>query len=38
VSISTIAENYIYKIDPLTATGTKGAKIEGVEIQGFFKY
>ncbi len=37
-SVKTGTEAYIYEIDPATATGTKGAKIEGRGIQAFFKY
>jgi hypothetical protein len=32
------ADSYVYQIDPNTATATKGARIEGSEIQTFFKY
>jgi hypothetical protein len=38
-SITTSAsDSYVYQIDPNTATATKGARIEGSEIQTFFKY
>lgn len=38
VSINAGTEKHIYQIDPKTAKGTKGAKIEGREIQAFYKY
>lgn len=38
-SITTSSSDaYIYKIDPETVTATKGAKIQGAEIQAFYKY
>lgn len=36
-SINTGAEVYVYQVDPVTATGKRGAKIEGREIQAFWK-
>jgi hypothetical protein len=35
---TTINDAFVYNIDPATATATKGARIEGSEIQAFFKY
>jgi hypothetical protein len=37
-SINSGTDRYIYQIDPKTAKGVKGAKIEGREIQAFYKY
>lgn len=38
-SITTTASDaFVYQIDPATATATKGARIEGSEIQGFYKF
>jgi len=37
MSINNMTEAYVYSIDPVTATGTKGAKIEGNELQAMFK-
>lgn len=38
MSINDGTEAYIYQIDPLAATAVKGARIEGSELQSFFKY
>lgn len=35
---SSKSEAFVYQIDPATAKGTKGARIEGSEIQAFFRY
>jgi hypothetical protein len=32
------SDAFVYQIDPATVTATKGARIEGSEIQAFFKY
>jgi len=37
-SINNGSEAYIYAVDPNTASATKGARIEGSELQSFFKY
>lgn len=37
VSIETATDAYVYEIDVDNATGTKGAKIEGKTIKGFYK-
>ena len=39
VSITTSpTDSFLYLVDPATASATKGARIEGSEIQSFFKY
>ena len=37
LSIETATEAYVYQVDIDTATGIKGAKIEGKTIKGFYK-
>jgi|GEM_PF-278722 len=37
VSIETASDAFVYQIDIETATGTKGAKIKGKTIKGFYK-
>lgn len=37
LSIETADEAYVYEIDLETATGTRGAKIEGKTIKGFYR-
>lgn len=37
VSIETAAEAYVYQIDVASATATRGAKINGKTIKGFYK-
>jgi PKD repeat protein len=37
VSIETASEAYVYEVDIATATGTKGAKINGKTIKGFYR-
>ena len=37
MSIETATEAYVYQIDIENATGTRGAKIEGKTIKGFYK-
>lgn len=37
VSIETATDAYVYQVDIDTAVGTKGAKIEGKTIKGFFE-
>ena len=37
VSIETATEAYVYQVDIETATGTKGAKINGKTIKGFYE-
>lgn len=37
VSIETATDAHVYAIDIATATGTKGARIEGKTIKGFYK-
>ncbi len=37
VSIETATDAYVYQVDIATATGTKGAKIVGKTIKGFFR-
>lgn len=37
MSISNTDGTYVYQIDPSTATASKGAKVNGVEVAGFFK-
>ena len=32
------SDAYVWQIDPATAKGTKGARIDGTEIQAFYKY
>lgn len=36
VSIETADDAYVYEVDIATATGTKGAKVEGKTVKGFF--
>jgi hypothetical protein len=38
MSVNNGTEAYIYAIDPNSASATKGARIEGSELQSFFKY
>lgn len=38
MSINNGSEAYIYQIDAASATAVKGARIEGSELQSFFKY
>jgi hypothetical protein len=35
---SSASDAFVYQIDPSTVTATKGARIQGSEIQAFFKY
>lgn len=37
-SINNGTEAYVYAVDPSSATATKGARIEGSELQSIFKY
>lgn len=37
VSVETASEAHVYQVDIATATGTKGAKINGKTIKGFYK-
>lgn len=37
-SINDGSEAYVYSVDASSATATKGARIEGSELQSFFKY
>ncbi len=37
VSVETASDAYVYQVDVATATGTKGAKIIGKTIKGFFR-
>ena len=37
VSIETATDAYVYQVDIASATGTKGAKIIGKTIKGFYK-
>lgn len=37
LSINNLKEAYVYSVDPTTATGTRGAKIEGNELQAMIR-
>ncbi|MFN8300315.1 MAG: hypothetical protein U0T75_14540 [Chitinophagales bacterium] len=37
-SINNGTEAYVYIVDPTSATAEQGARIEGSELQSFFKY
>ncbi|MBS1611345.1 MAG: hypothetical protein JST49_00835, partial [Bacteroidetes bacterium] len=37
-SINNGTEAYVYAVDPNSGTATRGARIEGSELQSIFKY